>query len=282
MQYTVEMMSKVLGVSSSGFYKWLKINPKIAAAKALVKKQVATIFKKSGNSYGSPRIALEMNKHGKHISKSTISRIMNSLNIQARPKRKFIHTTNSDHQFEIPDNKLNRNFNVETINTVWVSDITYIRVASHWMYLTVIIDLADRMVVGWTLSNNMTAKDTIINAFEKAVKQRGLTRDHNLMFHSDRGVQYACNEFRDLIQSYNCIQSMSRKGNCWDNAVSESFFKTIKTEKLDKYIFNNNKTLKTFIFNYIDGWYNTVRIHTSLNGKSPLDKHFELIKKLAA
>ena len=282
MQYTVEMMSRVLAVSASGFYKWLKANPLKDDAVASIKDEIATVYKESGSTYGSPRVVVELRKSGIDISKSTVGRYMNNLNLRARVKRRFIATTDSTHDFETPENLLNRNFTVENINTVWVSDITYIRVSSHWMYLTIFLDLADRMIVGWVLSNNMTAKDTVIAALQKAIANRGITREHNLMIHSDRGIQYACHEFKDILTTYNCVQSMSRKGNCWDNAVAESFFKTIKTEKLDKYIFNDNKTLKSFIFNYIDGWYNTVRIHSHLDGRSPLEVFLKFIHKLAA
>ena len=271
------MMSRVLAVSASGFYKWLKANPLKDDAVASIKDEIATVYKESGSTYGSPRVVVELRKSGIDISKSTVGRYMNNLNLRARVKRRFIATTDSTHDFETPENLLNRNFTVENINTVWVSDITYIRVSSHWMYLTIFLDLADRMIVGWVLSNNMTAKDTVIAALQKAIANRGITREHNLMIHSDRGIQYACHEFRDILTTYNCVQSMSRKGNCWDNAVAESFFKTIKTEKLDKYIFNDNKTLKSFIFNYIDGWYNTVRIHSHLDGRSPLEVFLKFI-----
>lgn len=282
LRYTVDMMSRVLEVSASGYYKWLKTNPIRVDAKASIKEKIAVVYSKSDSTYGSPRVVLELKKNGLDISKSTVSRVMNDMNLQARVKKRYVATTDSEHDFVIPDNILNRNFTVEKINTVWVSDITYIRVGSHWMYLTIFLDLADRMIVGWALSNNMTAKDTVVAAFQTAVVNRGITIENNLMIHSDRGVQYACHEFRKILGDYKCIQSMSRKGNCWDNAVAESFFKTIKTEKLDKYIFNDNKTLKSFIFKYIDGWYNTLRIHSHLNGKSPLEAFYNFIHKLAA
>ena len=193
------------------------------------------------------------------------------MNLIARPKKKYVITTDSTHGFKVPENLLDRNFKVERLNSVWVSDITYIRVASYWMYLTVIIDLADRMVVGWTLSKDLTANNTVMTAFKMAVKNRGVTKQDKLLFHSDRGIQYACNDFVDLLKQYNCIQSMSRKGNCWDNAVAESFFKTIKVECIDQYLFQSEESLFTVVFRYIEGWYNTMRIHSALGGMSPRD-----------
>ena len=150
------------------------------------------------------------------------------------------------------------------------------------MYLTIVLDLADRMIVGWNLSDNMTANDTTIAAFRKAVKNRNLKKEDFLMFHSDRGVQYACTEFTSILEAYNCTQSMSRKGNCWDNAVAESFFKTIKSEYIYNYKIESQESARSLIFRYIEGWYNTKRIHSALDGKSPLEVFYEKVHILAA
>lgn len=280
-RYTVLMMSKTLGVSSSGYYKWLK-NSAVKCAKVNdLDDQIQAQFKKSYQTYGSPRIAESLSDEQIKISKTTVARRMKKMKLTARPKRKYVNTTDSSHAERISDNLLNRQFNIKTINTVWVSDITYVRVGNRWMYLTIIMDLADRMIVGWSLSNNMSAMDTIICTFRKAVNNRGIKTNSNLMFHSDRGVQYASKDFRDLLGFYGCLQSMSRKGNCWDNAVAESFFKTIKTESLSRYIFKDQTTLETTIFRYIDGFYNTVRKHSTLGGLSPLMVSIQ-IQKLTA
>ena len=207
---------------------------------------------------------------------------MHRLNLVARPKRKYVLTTDSNHDLRVADNLLNRNFKVAQLNTCWVSDITYILVASRWMYLTTFIDLADRMVVGWSLSNNMTARDTVCAAFNDAVYKRRIAKISGLMIHSDRGVQYASSEFRSLIENYDCIQSMSRKGNCWDNAVAESFFKTIKIEALNRYRFKDAISLQKVIFRYIDGFYNTVRFHSALDGLSPFEASIRKQKLKAA
>jgi transposase InsO family protein len=276
------MMSRLLNVSTSAYYKWHKMNPLHQQAIATINDEVAAIYKRSGNTYGSPRVQIELAKKGVTCSKSTVSRVMSRCNLKARAKKRFIATTDSNHDFEVPANKLNRNFQVNEINKVWVSDITYIQVKKEWMYLTIFLDLADRMIVGWTLSSNMTAQDTVVAAFNKAVQNRCISTNSGLLVHSDRGVQYACKEFRDVLALHKCEQSMSRKGNCWDNAVAESFFKTIKTEKLNYHVFNDASTLKSFIFRYIDGWYNTVRIHSYLDGRSPLEHFYLLTQKLAA
>jgi len=263
-------MSVELKVSISGYYKWKKNKEVIRNKHEKLDRNIRQIFDSSSGTYGSPRIAIALGKSDTVVSKNTIARRMQAMDLTARPKKKYVVTTDSDHDFKVPDNLLNREFKVDTLNSVWVSDITYIRVANYWMYLTVIIDLADRMVVGWSLSRDMTAENTVIAAFKMAVINRGLTKSHQLLFHSDRGVQYACHDFVNLLKIYKCSQSMSRKGNCWDNAVAESFFKTIKIECLNKYIFGNQEMLKIILFRYIEGWYNSVRIHTALDNKSPL------------
>ncbi|MBK6997981.1 MAG: IS3 family transposase [Lewinellaceae bacterium] len=163
------------------------------------------------------------------------------------------------------------------MNTVWVSDITYILTDEGWRYLTVILDLADRAVVSWILSQTMHAQCTVVPAFKQAIERRRVRPHSGLMFHSDRGVQYACEDFRTILAHYGIAQSMSRKGNCWDNAVAESFFKTIKTEELNRFKLIRATQLNSLIFKYIEGWYNTQRIHSTLRGLT-LGKPF--MKKL--
>ena len=201
------------------------------------------------------------------ISESTVARRMKSIAITPHLKRKFKNTTDSNHDLRISPNLLNREFEANQLGEKWVSDITYIRVKHSFVYLTTVIDLADRMVIGWSLSKNMTDQDTVIAAFEKAVKNRPILP--GLIFHSDRGSQYASKEFRKLLDDHKCIRSMSRKGHCWDNAVAESFFKTIKVESLYRHKFENIQAVYSAIFDYIDGWYNTCLLYTS---PSPRDK----------
>jgi len=221
-------MCKVFKVSKSGYYKWLTVKKDMAFKRNQIDNRIKKSFADSNQSYGSPRIALDINKDEYVCSESTIARRMKALNIAARKKTKFINTTDSNHGFEIKPNLLDRNFESDQMGKVWVSDITYIRVKDYWMYLTTVIDLADRMIVGWSLSPSMTTNSTVISAFKNAIAYR--MPESNFIFHSDRGVQYASHEFCELIQLMDGRQSMSRKGNCWDNAVAESFFKTIKVE----------------------------------------------------
>ena len=188
--------------------------------------------------------------------------------IRAKMKRRFKATTHSRHSFAVSENLLDRNFTVAAIGQAWISDITYIRTLAGWLYLTVVLDLADRKVIGWALSDNMKAKDTTIAALRMAVKNRPLSQE--LIFHSDRGVQYACDEFRKELKVYPLIrQSMSRKANCWDNAVAESFFKTLKTECIYGNKFINQKAAAMETFEFIEIWYNRTRLHSSLGYRTP-------------
>ena len=282
-RYPVELMSRVFGVSRSGYYKWFK-NRQLSDCLSKLDKQIIQVFESSKGTYGSPRVTQELNKteYGNRVSVATVARRMHVLGLVARVKRKYVPTTDSDHDLLVSPNLLDRNFEVEQVNTVWVSDITYIPTDKGWRYLTVILDLADRAVVGWTLSQTMHAQFTVIPALHQAIYRRGIGPNCGLMFHSDRGVQYACNDFRAVLAQHAITQSMSRKGNCWDNAVAESFFKTIKTEELNNYQLVNADRLNALVFKYIEGWYNTRRIHSTLQGKTPWEAFYEKTSNLAA
>ncbi|PHN01554.1 IS3 family transposase, partial [Flavilitoribacter nigricans] len=197
-----------------------------------------------------------------------------ALSIRAKAAKKYVVTTQSKHDEPIAPNILNRDFAAQTPATKWVSDITYFRINRQWCYLTVILDLADRYVVGWTISDRMSSKKTTEAAFKRAIANRPPRK--GMIFHSDRGVQYACDDFRRLLNSCGCQQSMSRKGNCWDNAVAESFFKTIKTECIMKHHFTSKEQAFTVLFRYIEGWYNTRRIHSGIGGISPKEMYYRL------
>lgn len=281
--YPVELMSRVLRVSRSGYYKWLK-NNSLNDRHSKLDERIKVIFQQSKCTYGSPRLTQDLNKESNwsSVSAATVARRMHVLGLVARPKRKYVHTTDSAHSLSVSTNLLDRNFEVDRVNTVWVSDITYICTDKGWRYLTVILDLADRAVVGWTLSLTMHAQCTVIPALKQAIHRRGIRPNCGLMFHSDRGVQYACDDFRAILNLYAITQSMSRKGNCWDNAVAESFFKTIKTEELSNYQSIKADTLNSLVFKYIEGWYNTRRIHSSLKGMSPWEAFYEKKSKFAA
>ena len=282
-RFPVELMSRALGVSRSGYYKWLKFRL-LKEDQSQLDERIKTAFEGSKRRYGSPRISAYLNKQcaDKPVCVATVARRMQALGLIARSKRKYVRTTDSGHNLAASPNLLNRHFEVEQVNKVWVSDITYIPTDDGWRYLTVILDLADRAVVGWTLSETMYAESTVIKAFTQAIDKRGIRSKSALMFHSDRGVQYACDDFRAVLAQYRVTQSMSRKGNCWDNAVAESFFKTIKTEELNRHTLIKANDLNSLVLKYIEGWYNTQRIHFSLGGKTPWEAFYEKNLKSAA
>jgi transposase InsO family protein len=276
-------MCKVLKVSKSGYYKWLTSRPskRYVDNQALMKK-IQEIHKMSKQTYGSPRITQELLDNRVKVSRPRVARLMRKAGIRGKTPKKYVVTTNSKHKFPIADNLLDRNFKVGEIGRVWVSDITYIATAQGWLYLTTVIDLGDRKVIGWSLSNSLKAKYTSIKAFRMAVNNRPIINE--LIFHSDRGVQYACHEFTSLLKAYRKVnQSMSRKGNCWDNAVAESFFKTLKSEWTNWYKYQSVKQAALSVFEYIEGWYNVKRKHSALGYKSPAEfEKLLLTQKLVA
>jgi len=262
--FSVEKMCKVFKISSASFYNWLK-NPqgKVQQRQEPIKKKIKETFSDFKGRYGSPRLTVELNSNGTKISKPTVATLMKTMCLVGRRKMKFRATTNSKHNYRIVPNKLDRNFNVSRKNEVWVSDITYIRTTNGWLYLTVILDLFDRKVVGWAMSNSLVTEKTIIPAWFMATNNRPIS--DKLLFHSDRGIQYACDEFTSLLENHKMVErSMSRKGNCWDNAVAESFFKTLKAEEVYNKTYLNQKEAEIAIFEYVEGFYNQNRRHSVL------------------
>ena len=263
-------------VSKNAYYHWLKNKDLIVieTSRAYLKKRIKVIFENSREIYGSHRIQKKLEREGLNYCRSYVGLLMKEMGLKSVLKRKFVATTDSNHAFPIAENVLNRDFESLQIGEKWISDITYIRVNDNWTYLTTIIDLADRKVVSWTLSEDMTAQNTIIKAWYLARNKRKIK--DGFVFHSDRGVQYACNKITNLFSFNSKItQSMSRKGNCWDNAVAESFFKTIKHEWLYRFKFTSYTQLYQSIEDYID-WYNTERLHSYLGYLTPLEMEIKL------
>ena len=229
--------------------------------------EIMDIFEESKESYGSPRMTMELKAKGRVIGQNKVAAMMRAADMRAKRKKNFKGTTDSKHNYPVAPNLLNQNFSVTRPGEVLVSDITYVRTNSGWLYLTVIIDLYDRKIIGWSMSKGLSALETIIAAWFMAVKNRPITKD--LIFHSDRGIQYASNEFTKLLKNNKLIsQSMSRKGNCWDNAVAESFFKTIKVEWIYNQKFTNQEQAQLSIFEWIESWYNRKRRHSALGYKT--------------
>lgn len=209
-------MCSVFKVSASGYYKWLrKVPSKRTLRQSMLAQEITAVYRASKCRYGSPRITKELNMKGIAVSKVLVAKIMKQEHLRSIVKKRYKVTTNSSHKYPVVENVLNRAFTTTQENAVWVSDITYIATAQGWLYATTVIDLFDRKVIGWALSNTMKASDTVIAAFKMAKINRSINKEQPLIFHSDRGIQYACKEFTDVLKPHkNIIRSMSRKGNC--------------------------------------------------------------------
>ena len=228
--FPIEKMCKVLQVGQRSYYQWKSgaiLDRKQRAE--LVKEKITSIYFDSKQRYGSPRMTAELASLGNNISRVSVAKYMSQLGLRSKLSKKFKVTINSKHKYLIVPNVLNREFLVTEPSKVWVSDITYIKVKEGFIYLTTILDFYDRKIIGWSLSNGMSIEETSLSAWRMAIKKRCVEK--GLLFHSDRGVQYANKKFTNVIDSYKMItRSMSRKGNCWNNAAAQSFFKTLKTE----------------------------------------------------
>jgi len=268
--YSVAKMARLLGVSRSGYYAWKEHKPSIRDEEERVLTDlIKQIFSEHQKRYGSPRIWEELKSKGWRVSRKRVERIMREQGLVAIGSKKRVYTTDSRHGLTFAGNILNQNFYSEFPGEKWVSDITYIRTNNRWLYLTVIIDLWDRKVIGWSISKDLSA-NAVCLALIMAVRNRAPRE--NIVFHSDRGAQYCSDDFRNTLYRLcpTARQSMSRKGNCWDNACAESFFKTLKRElELSKRRYSANET-KAIIFEYIEIYYNRRRRHSALGYAIPV------------
>ena len=262
--YPIEKMCKVLDIGLRSYYDWKSSSVSDRKQRAiLIKKEIGTVYFNKKQRYGSPRIVVELNAKGIRVSRNTVAKYMKDLGLRSKLGRKFRTTTDSKHTHRIMENHLNREFRTTGPSKVWVSDITYIHTKEGFLYLTTIIDLYDRKCIGWSISSAMSAEETSLAAWRMAVKNRNIAK--GLIFHSDCGVQYACEKFANTLNSYKIItRSMSRKGNCWDNAVAESFFKTLKSEQLYGNKLVSKEQMKMDLFQYIEIWYNRERRHSAI------------------
>ena len=275
-EYPTNLIGKILGVSRSGFYSWKKRERKRATNDLTLLRAIEDIHRASRKTYGSPRIFSQLKALGFKTSKSKVERLMRDNGIRSKMKRKFKATTNSKHTHPVAENILNRNFSPKAANMVWAGDITYIWTGEGWLYLAVILDLFSRQVIGWSMSERMT-KELALNALTMAIRKR--KPEKGLIHHTDRGSQYACGVYRRLLNSIGAICSMSRKGNCWDNAVSESFFHSLKTEMIFFEEFKTRAEATSKVFEWIEVFYNRQRIHSSIGNKTP--EQFEKLAKCA-
>jgi putative transposase len=276
--FPVKKMAEVLSVSKSGFYAWSN-RPESSYAKddRELSHAIRQAFEGNDGIYGSPKITKELRDQGRKVSRNRVARHMRQAGLRSKVQRRFrVTTTDSRHNLPVAPNLLNRNFTVATPNQVWVSDITYIKAGGRWMYLAVFIDLYSRLVVGWAFKDTLEAS-LVTEALSHAFWRR--SPPPGLMIHSDRGIQYACEEFRKVLCAHEFVQSMSRKGNCWDNAVAESFFHVLKSECINHVCFHSQEVALHTIFKYIEIFYNRKRRHGSIGFVSP--ETFEYLKAVA-
>jgi transposase InsO family protein len=268
--WPVRVMCRVLRVSPSGFYAWRSrpVSDQAIRHGELVQK-VQQIFQDNRRVYGSPRVHEQLLANGDYCSVSTVAKIMRKQGLKAKGTKRFNPTTtDSKHDQPIADNLLQRDFSATGPNQKWVADITYIPTRMGWLYLAVVLDVFSRRVVGWSVADHLRA-DLVCQAFRMAIRKR--KPDAGLIHHSDRGVQYASGVYQDLLGLYGITCSMSRKGNCYDNAMMESFMGTLKVELVHGSDWGDHDQASQAVFEYIEVFYNRVRLHSSLGYKSPLD-----------
>ncbi len=271
----VVKMCQAVRVSRSGYYDWRsRPESKRSQDNRILLSHIRMVHKQSRENYGSPRVTDELNQSGILCGKNRVARLMSENGIKARRSRKFRVTTHSKHNYPVAPNLLNRQFEVSTPNAVWVSDITYIWTTEGWLYFAGVLDLYSRRIVGWSMSHGITEQLTL-DALNHALICR--QPPEGLLHHSDRGSQYASDNYQKLLKTNLITCSMSRRGDCWDNAVMESFFATLKTELIYRERFFTREGAKLKIFDYIEMFYNRKRRHSSLGYKSPLE--FEMMDK---
>lgn len=274
----VAFLCRHFGVSRSGFYAYKPTRSQHSRTRRdFLKKEIKRLFEASKGTYGSPRIFHDLMKKGIPCSENTVAAIMRKMGLCADLKKKFkIMTTDSNHEDPIaPRLFKTEDFNVTHPNEIWAGDITYLRHGDKFMYLAVVLDLYTRKVVGWSITKGLHTQG-VVDALKMAFDREGNTA--GIIFHSDRGVQFASQQFRDFLDGKKALPSMSRKGNCYDNAFVESFFKSLKSELIYRESFETEKDLKSAIFEYIETWYNRKRLHSSLGYLSPVEYEIKINK----
>lgn len=268
-RWPVLLLCKVLGVSRSAFYAW-RSRPESTQTRR--RRELAglirVVHQENRQTYGSPRIQRELVARGRNCSVNLVAKIMKQERIAAKTKRKFKATTHSRHRHPVAENLLERRFEQTAPNQAWVSDITYVATRQGWLYLAVVMDLYSRRVVGWATARSLSSR-LVVDALRRAIQRRLPPR--GLLLHSDRGCQYASDHYQRLLNKHGIRCSMSRKANCWDNAVIESFFRTLKTELVYWQDFSTPQQATRSLFEYIECFYNARRRHSTLGYLSPLD-----------
>jgi putative transposase len=266
-EFRVQKMADALGVTRSAYYAWKKRGEsQRSKANGLLLSRIRVLHARSHEIYGSRRITVALRSDGQLCGKNRIARLMRQASIVSRMRRKFRVTTHSKHSFPKVENLVRQNFSTDMPNRLWVSDITYIWTKEGWLYLAVIIDVFSRLVVGWSLSNRLH-HSLVLQAFQQAVRKRDV--QPGLIFHSDQGVQYACEDVKEQLRNHRIVQSMSGSGNCYDNALAESFFHSLKTEWIYFEKYETKEQASLSVFEYIESFYNRQRFHSNLGYRSP-------------
>jgi transposase InsO family protein len=265
--FKVGRMCSLLNVSRSGYYAWCKRpESRRSCENRILEDKIRVFHAASHGIYGAPKIHQDLIDDGVRCGKNRVARIMREAGIRSRTKRKFKATTNSKHKLPVAPNLLNRNFTVDAPGHTWVADLTYVRTNEGWLYLAAVMDLFNRQIIGWATSSQMTRQLTI-DALQMALDhQRPL---QGLIHHSDRGSQYASADYRKLLSNHGIACSMSRKGNCFDNAVAESFFRSLKTEWVNHHRYLSREEATSSIFYYIEIFYNRKMRHSTLGYSTP-------------
>lgn len=268
-EYSVRALSEAFGVSTSGYYGWLKADHKPRARNnQTLRAELRSLFAEHSGSYGSPRLTMELRSQNKIYNRKRVERLMREEGLSARVKKQFkVLTTNSNHDYPVAPNLLPQK-RAEGPNQIWVVDVTYVRTAEGWLYLAGVMDLYSRRIVGWCMENHMET-GLVQSALAMALRQR--QPKPGLLHHSDRGVQYASSSYRAALRASGLEASMSRKGNCYDNAAMESFWGTLKTELVYRTTYATRQEARCSIFAWIETYYNRRRLHSSIGYKSPVD-----------
>jgi transposase InsO family protein len=268
-KFPVSALCSVLQVRRSGFYAWLhREESKRTSENRLLAVEIRALFEKSRKTYGSPRIQGELRTAGRFVCRHRIAKLMQQEHLKARPRRKFVATTHSNHGLPTPPNRLERDFVAKHPNQIWAGDVTYLPTREGWLYLAVLLDLHSRRVVGWAMSERNDDELTL-SALQMALDQRRPPR--GLIHHSDRGATYASNAYQEALSREGIVCSMSRKGDCWDNAVVESFFSTLDFECANGEPFASRAAARLAVVDYILGFYNPTRLHSYLGYRSPME-----------
>lgn len=270
--HAIALLCQLLDVSVSGYYDWRKrlLNPSPRSLQnQLLKEDIKAIHRQSRYTYGSPRVLMALREKGRQHGRNRVARLMKEQGLHGRQKGRFRpQTTESNHDQPIAPNRLAQMPKPTAPNRIWVGDITYIRTAHSWLYLAAILDVYTRKIVGWSMSPRIDAQ-LVLSALQMAIGRE--RPDRELLFHSDRGVQYASAEYRAALARAGFIASMSRKGNCYDNAFIESFWSTLKLELVYRHAFASHHDARSHIFDYIETFYNRQRAHSALGCLSPVD-----------